>query len=126
MDLKKLAELIGILQGDGNIHKKSNCVTIVGSLEDLDYYKDHVIPLIKSLFPIGPKLRRRNDRNAYYIDFNSKEVVIYLTKFIGLVRGNKVNARIPKIIKRNQKLMLHFLRGLFPFGFNTPQLAAVV
>ncbi len=61
---KKLAELIGIILGDGNLHKSSNCITIVGSLEDLFYYENYVIPIIKSLFPVNPKLMKRNDRNA--------------------------------------------------------------
>ncbi|MCK4670354.1 MAG: hypothetical protein KAT43_04050 [Nanoarchaeota archaeon] len=110
---EKLAECLGIILGDGHLHKKSNCITIVGSLEDLQYYKDNVIPLLKSLFTGNPKLRKRNDRNAYYIDFNSKEAMNHLTNKIGLVRGNKVNARIPTIITNNLNLIPHFLRGLF-------------
>ena len=110
---RKLAEFLGIILGDGNLNKKSNCITIVGSLEDFYYHKNHVVPLIKSLFDINPKLRKRNDRNAYYIDFNSKNTMNYLTKVVGLVRGNKVNAEIPKIIINNERLIPHFLRGLF-------------
>lgn len=110
---EKLAECIGVILGDGHLHKKRDCITIVGSLEDLYYYEDHVIPLLKSLFPGNPRLRKRNDRNAYYIDFNSKEAMEYLSNKIGLVRGNKVNAKIPDIIKNNMDLIPHFLRGLF-------------
>jgi len=110
---RKLAEFLGIILGDGNLNKKSNCITIVGSLEDFYYHKNYVIPLIKSLFNVNPKLRKRNDRNAYYIDFNSKHIMNYLTKVVGLIRGNKVNAEIPKIIVNNERLIPHFLRGLF-------------
>ena len=99
---RKLAEFLGIILGDGNLNKKSNCITIVGSLEDFYYHKTYVIPLIQSLFDVNPKLRKRNDRNAYYIDFNSKYTMDYLTKVIGLVRGNKVNAIIPKMIFNNE------------------------
>ena len=110
---EKLAELIGILLGDGNLNKKSNCITIVGSLEEFDYYNNYLMPLIKSLFSINPKLRKRNDRNAIYIDFNSKEVMNYLSKEVGLIRGNKRYAHIPEMIMKNVQLIPHFLRGLF-------------
>jgi len=110
---ERLAELLGIILGDGNLHKEYNRVTIVGSLEDKYYYDAHVIPLIKSLFNINPKLKKRNDRNAFYIYFYSKEIIDYLTKNIGLIRGNKVNAEVPFIIKNNKELIPHFLRGLF-------------
>ena len=110
---EQLAELLGIILGDGNLNKASNCITIVGSLEEIYYYKNHVIPLIKSLFNVNPKLRKRNDRNAFYIDFNSKDVMSYLSKDLGLIRGNKKYASIPRIIKNNSKLIPHFLRGLF-------------
>ncbi len=110
---EKLAEFLGVLLGDGNLNKSSNCITIVGSLEELDYYNHIVIPLVESLFEVKPKLRFRNDRNAIYIDFNSKQVMNYLSKEIGLVRGNKRYANIPEIIKNNVQLVPHFLRGLF-------------
>ena len=110
---EELAEFLGILLGDGNLNKSSNCITIVGSLEEDSYYRFHVMPLIKRLFQISPKLRNRNDRNAIYIDFNSKEIMDYLTNSIGLVRGNKINAKIPNLIKNDVSLIPSFLRGLF-------------
>lgn len=110
---KELAEFLGILLGDGNLNKSSNCITIVGSLEELDYYNRTVIPLIGSLFEVKPKLRHRNDRNAIYIDFNSKQVMNYLSKELGLVRGNKRYAHVPEIVKSNAESIPHFLRGLF-------------
>ena len=110
---EELAEFFGILLGDGNLNKSSNCITIVGSLEEVDYYNSYVIPIIRSLFEVKPKLRYRRDRNAIYIDFNSKRVMDYLTNSIGLVRGSKVNAHVPSLIKNDISLILPFLRGLF-------------
>lgn len=110
---RKLAELIGIILGDGHLHKKANSITIVGSLDDFHYYESYVIPLIKSIFNVNPKLRKRNDRNAFYIDFNSKETMEYLIEEIGLKRGNKKRARLPNLIKNNKSLYSHFLRGFF-------------
>jgi hypothetical protein len=110
---QKLAEFIGIMLGDGNLNRQSNCITIVGSLEDKHYFVTTVIPIIQSLFQVNPKLRRRNDTNAYYIDFNSRQVMDFLTAEIGLVRGNKVNASIPLYITSSPELIPCFLRGLF-------------
>src|SRR3989344_4905917 len=98
---EELAEFFGILLGDGKLNKSSNCITIVGSLEEVDYYNSYVIPIIRSLFEVKPKLRYRRDRNAIYIDFNSKRVMDYLTNSIGLVRGSKVNAHVPSLIKND-------------------------
>ena len=110
---EKLAEFLGILLGDGNLNKSSNCITIVGSLEELDYYNNYVIPIIESLFEVKPKLRYRKDRNAIYLDFNSKQVMDYLSKELGLVRGNKRYAHVPEIVKNSSKAIPHFLRGVF-------------
>ena len=58
---QKLAELLGVILGDGHLDKNDNRVTITGSLEDFIYYKNHLIPLIKSLFNVDPKLRKRRE-----------------------------------------------------------------
>jgi len=113
MNNQKLSEFIGVVLGDGNIHLKHNRITITGSIEDLYYYQSHVLPIIDELFNITPKLKRRNDRNSYYIYFYSKTVTDYLIKVVGLVRGNKEKASIPLLIVNNTKLYCHFLRGLF-------------
>ncbi len=113
MNKELLAELIGIILGDGNLHKKSNCITITGSLEDLHYYELIVIPLFQDLFSKIPKLRKRNDRNSYYLQLENKTIFDILLS-CGLRRGNKTeNASIPQFIISNKKLIKHFLRGLF-------------
>ena len=110
---RKLSELTGVILGDGHLHKKSNCITIVGSLEDIYYYKNRVIPLFEELFNMKPKLRRRNDRNAYYLHLENKKVFEFLTKEVGLVRGNKTNAKIPRFVLNDKKMKKCFLRGLY-------------
>tara|TARA_Y100000310_G_C20651562_1_gene799711 strand:- start:815 stop:1519 length:705 start_codon:yes stop_codon:yes gene_type:complete len=110
---EKLAELVGIILGDGHLHTKNNLITIVGSLEDLEYYKKRVIWLFQSLFNKTPSLKRRKDRNAYYLMVCSKEIMNFLVNEVGLKRGAKINASIPEMISSNPKLIPHFLRGLF-------------
>ncbi len=112
-DEYKLAELVGIILGDGHMHSTCNSLTIVGSLEDLNYYKQNVISLFYDLFGLKPTIRKRNSENAYYLQLENKEVFKFLMNDIGLIRGNKKNARIPKFILENKKLIPFFLRGLF-------------
>ena len=110
---EKIAELAGIILGDGHLHTKANMITIVGSLEDLEYYQKRVQMLFKIIFNKLATLRKRNDRNAYYLTLSSKKSMLFLTDVVGLKRGSKVNASIPKVIFSKKRLMRAFLRGLF-------------
>ncbi|MBR9682933.1 hypothetical protein GOV03_00125 [Candidatus Woesearchaeota archaeon] len=109
----RMAELVGIILGDGHIHSKHNLITIVGSLEDLEYYQKRVCWLFQSLFNKTPSLRRRKDRNAYYLVIYSKQIVDFLVNEIGLKRGSKKYASFPKKIISDKKLIPYLLRGLF-------------
>ncbi len=109
---RTLAELSGIILGDGHIHTKHNLITIVGGLEDLEYYNKRVNPLFYELFNQKGKIRRRKDRNAYYLMIYSKSIFnVFLN--VGLSRGSKINAKVPEIILQDKKLATNFIRGLF-------------
>jgi intein/homing endonuclease len=110
---KNTAELAGIILGDGHMHKSNNSITIVGGTKDFEYYTGHVIPLFYKEFGIKPILRRRNDRNAYYLTLTNKKVFEFFIAKIGLKRGHKRNADIPKVINQNDFFVPPFLRGLF-------------
>lgn len=110
---KYVAELVGIILGDGHIHTKNNLITIVGSLEDLNYYQERVTWLFQSLFNKTPSIRRRKDRNAYYLMIYSKPILNFLVNEIKLKRGTKSNASVPEAILSNKELIPYFLRGLF-------------
>ncbi|HIH58854.1 MAG TPA: hypothetical protein HA360_03190 [Nanoarchaeota archaeon] len=104
-------ELIGAIYGDGHIHSTENRVTLVGSLEDYYYYTFYLKPLIEKLFPgINVYIRKRNDRNSYYLSFESKDAFQKLQSF-HLWRGAKNNLVLP-ILSNSLSLKL-FLRGLF-------------
>ena len=94
---EELAELIGILLGDGHMHKINNLFTIVGSLEDYYYYQDNVMPLFEKISGKIPSIRKRNDRNAYYLMLSSKKLMDFLVNEIGMTRGSKANASIPPL-----------------------------
>ncbi|MEA3430288.1 MAG: hypothetical protein U9R08_03370 [Nanoarchaeota archaeon] len=108
----KLAELLGIILGDGNLHKSEYRITIVGSLEDYSYYENRVLPLFSKIFNKSLKIKFRNDRNAIYIELNNKIAVKFLLK-LGLKQGNKLGVGVPNLILKNDCLIPHFLRGLF-------------
>lgn len=110
---KDLAELCGIIIGDGNLHKISNLITIVGSLDDKSYYENRVIPLFETIFNKKPFIKRRKDRNSYYLMIEVKNIMDFLIQKIGMARGPKLDAKIPKFIFDNKTFMISFLRGLF-------------
>ncbi len=108
-----LCEIIGIILGDGHIHRTQNLITIVGSLEDFFYFKEIVIPLFERTFQVTPSMRRRNDRNAFYLMVCSKRIVDFLTLSCSMIRGSKEKAFIPPPIFTKQSFMISFLRGIF-------------
>ncbi len=109
---KEIAELCGIILGDGHIHKSCNRITITGSLDDEVYHKKRVSKLFQNNFNAQPIFFKQKHKNAHYIQIESKNVMDYLTK-IGLSRGSKTNIATPYTIKNNKELIIYFLRGLF-------------
>jgi len=108
----EIAELCGTILGDGNLHKSSNRITITGSIDDLDYYQSKIIPLFVKYFNGKVFLRKRKDRNSYYMWIENKEAFNFFLD-IGFQRGNKSKSGIPIKIMENPKLWKPFLRGLF-------------
>ena len=110
---ENIAEIVGIVLGDGHIHTKSNLLTITGSLEELDYYQKHVSILFQKEFKKTPYLKKRKDRNAYYLMICSKEIIDYLVNELRMKRGSKYHAVIPNLISSKKEFMGAFLRGIF-------------
>ncbi|MBT3324173.1 hypothetical protein HN681_00200 [archaeon] len=105
-----LFELIGAIYGDGHVHSTENRITIVGSLEDYYYYQFYLKPNIEKLFDVKVYIRKRKDRNAYYLSFENKKVMQKLLD-LGLSRGKKENLQIFNF--PNKIALINFLRGLF-------------
>ena len=104
-------ELIGAIYGDGHIHSTENRITLVGSLEDYYYYTFYLKPIIEKIFPsVKVCIRRRNDRNSYYLSFESKDAFQKLQSF-NLWRDAKDNLVLPFL--PNSRSLKLFLRGLF-------------
>jgi hypothetical protein len=111
---KELAEFIGILAGDGHVsfETKENKISISGnSTTDYVYFKKTIINLLKDLFNINCKVKKRKGMNAIEIKFNSKSMLEFLRE-IGYYKL-KCKIIIPYWIIKNEQLHSPFLKGLF-------------
>jgi DNA-binding transcriptional regulator WhiA len=114
-----LAELIGVIIGDGNIlykyRNKWNRLSISGDVEqDVDYFKK-IGNIIFELAGKKPKIRKRVMKKGKCLElyFDNKKFVEYLVDDLELDYGNKVfTVRIPKKFL-DWKYSKHILRGLF-------------
>jgi len=111
----ELAEIMGIMLGDGNIYKKQYAIRVCGNAkEDKIYLIEHVKKLFDSVFGIIPR--------EYYLKSQNELILYAYSKFIatnlmhyGLVSGNKKKkgAKIPEWIMNDEKYTSACIRGLF-------------
>ncbi|MFH1376760.1 MAG: LAGLIDADG family homing endonuclease [Candidatus Woesearchaeota archaeon] len=116
---KKLAELCGIIVGDGCItyYKKNGDykVEIFGDYKELEYHS-YIKTLFKEIFNKEPKTKLNKD--GISLCLHSKEV---LDKLIGLgipIGKKKDVIRIPPKIMSNKGLTKCFIRGLADTDFS--------
>ena len=86
----EIAELLGILIGDGHLHKTENRLVISGSLDDFDYYVYYIIPLFDKLFNDFPKLIKNKYKHSYHLVIENKEIFDFFHKELQLKRGRKL------------------------------------
>ncbi|MFC1690804.1 LAGLIDADG family homing endonuclease [Nanoarchaeota archaeon] len=110
-----LAELIGILAGDGHISKYNYEIVVSGHLmADKDYILGRVSLLFRNLFNVNVKIKKYKPNNNLRCVINSKELSEFLTGRYKLPLGKKMRKlHIPKKIKLNKKFLQSYLRGLF-------------
>ena len=111
-----MAELIGIILGDGNIwvRKPYYYLTIVGdSKKDRNYLLNYVKPLFRKLFNKELHVRTHKSNNELFIYTGSKNVIFTLRHF-GLTSGDKKknNIKIPSWIFKSNKYIKACIRGL--------------
>ncbi|MAH07571.1 hypothetical protein CMI38_04975 [Candidatus Pacearchaeota archaeon] len=111
-----IAELMGIILGDGNIYvDESNGhyqLRITGHLSnDKDYHEKFIKDLFWRIFKKELKVKCYENRRVLY--YYGKEIICELLK-LGLVSGNKLknNINIPTWIFSNKEYMKSCLRGL--------------
>jgi len=117
---EKLAELFGIILGDGHleVYKKENkrcyALKIAGHLyEDYEYLSNYVSELLKTFFGEPGKIREIKKRNEMFLTIHGKNLIKILNEK-GLYSGNKKinNQGIPEWIKKNNLFLVACLRGL--------------
>ncbi len=109
---ERLAELLGILAGDGHINEYQVSMT-TNSLTD-GIHAQYTKRLLESLFDVPTSITQRKNQNACTVLLSSKEVSRFLVAK-GMVKGNKITNRLhtPSWILRTKKFRLAFVRGLF-------------
>lgn len=111
---ENLAEEIGIHIGDGTLVESRNYYSLRGySIDEHEYYLNHVSILIKKVYGFEPKIFVRKSICGF--EKCSKLLFDFKTKIIGLPYGKKSHIiDIPDIIKKsnNEKLILACIRGI--------------
>ena len=111
---ERLAEIIGIMLGDGNLYGKQYAVRVCGHvIDDKEYLIKHVKDLFKSVFKINLREYYHTKQNELILYTYSKFVFKNLVDY-GLVSGNKKlnNVRIPNWIMNNKEFAKACVRGL--------------
>ncbi len=109
---RELAELMGIVFGDGGINNPWQLVISLNSIKDMVYSKYATNLLIK-LFNIEVVARKRPNENTLLLVCSSTSLVDFLV-IKGAVRGNKIaqNIDIPPWIIKKPEFRKAFVRGL--------------
>ncbi len=103
---ESMAEIIGVIIGDGCIYCKNNhySIEIVGNPHCEKRYYNHLSNLISICFNKNPSLSIRE--RGLRLKFYSKDAVLYLINNINLEHGKGKHARIkiPEKILKNDIL----------------------
>ena len=112
---KELAELIGILAGDGYIGPlgkgEDHTVSVAGNLKDELDYLEYVKILFERLFNFKMKLIFRKDINTAYLIKRSKGILSFLENIEYQKRNCLI--KVPRWIWENDVYTTCFVRGLF-------------
>jgi len=117
---EKLAELVGIMLGDGNLQELRSKGQTFYQLriachvrDDLDYYQNYIIPLLNDLFLIKASVYYEKHKAAVQV-YTSKKVIIKFLIKKGLKPGNKIanGVTIPSWILKNDRFLKACVRGL--------------
>lgn len=109
---EELAELIGIILGDGNLYKcaRTDNLRVICGLKDTNYIQ-HIASLIEKTFVKKPVITKRKNENAAVISIYQCNICDRLN----LPAGNKIrnNVGIPAWIASKKRYMVKCLKGLF-------------
>lgn len=112
---KELAELLGIMIGDGCLSRSGGKYLIYISghkIDDLKYHQSITKHLFKKVFNKIVDIKFKSKEETLFIRFSDKSIFQKFKSF-GIPVGKKyLDLNIPTLVKE-EKLFVHFLRGLF-------------
>lgn len=107
-----LAELTGVVLGDGHIEKFPRCesLMIFSNRKNKGFIKRYS-KLIEKIFNKKPSIQEVKQCSCTRIRIYQK----FISRRLGIVSGSKtkVNFRIPRWIAKNEDYVLRYLRGLY-------------
>lgn len=108
----ELAELLGIIAGDGHVDKYQTTVS-TNSVTDIEHAR-FVKNLFEKLFCINASLYVGKERKVCVVTVHSRNICLFLTR-IGMIQGSKVREQLkpPKWVMSNRSYKISFTRGLF-------------
>lgn len=107
-----LAELIGIVLGDGNIFQFERCQRLTISCNgSYRRYIEHISHLMKTIFKKDPSVIKRSKANCYDVCLYMQDI----DKALRIPGGNKINnsVKIPLWIFSRKDYLIKCLKGLF-------------
>ena len=115
---KALAYETGVHVGDGCMVCKPRYYRVIyaGDLKnDTLWFQQTLIPTVKQLFGVTPRVYKRESDGTILLIINSKDVV-HLKMRMGLPAGRKVFAELPGFIQNEEMLPL-FIKGIADTDF---------
>lgn len=107
-----LAELIGVILGDGHIEKfpRTERLYIASNSKNEGFIKRYA-KLIEDIFKKAPTCTKMKKANCVRISLYEK----FISKRLKIPTGNRkeINFKIPIWIKKNKNHLIRFLRGLY-------------
>lgn len=107
-----LAELIGVILGDGHIcaHARCESLRITGNFSNKEFTKRYAT-LTQRVFGKNPVVAKVKTTNAVTITIYEK----HISTRLGIPSGNrsKLEYKLPIWIRKNKQYTLRFLRGLY-------------
>jgi hypothetical protein len=106
-----LAELCGILIGDGGVTPQQMIISLNGETDKP--YSEYVMNVLRKLFDTEPKVYERRDSKVVNICISRRDLVDYLHKN-GIIVGNKLkqNLSIPSWIMKSKPYITACIRGM--------------
>lgn len=109
---KELAELIGIVLGDGNIYQFDRCQRLTVSCNSAyKEYMKHVAHLVEVIFKKEPSVIKRSRANCYDVCLYMQDI----DKALKIPEGDKIknSVEIPSWIFSRKEYLIKCLKGLF-------------